>query len=448
MGRVYGNCKPGRVSPASPRHLNNAGEQLPPPVTTYSRSVRVAGAWKLHRLPLSTGATCLDGSQAGFYYFASPSTTLFKDSWVFFFEGGGWCVNEEDCAERAKTSRGSSHSWENTTSIGGILNRCCYFTRFCQFNRVYVKSCDGMGFAGNGRSTGVDAAFPQPQSATQVISAGQAIVTATLDALTASYGLAKNPVDMLVAGCSAGGRAALLYAPAIRRILMSKGVTFRRFKVMSMAGIFFPHVAAPTVHSHRRGGLGLKYHAATDRVLTPFSEHMRSIAQTSDMTMGSLATTGMAKCRANLPSREAWRCSWGLEPVELMPDAIPVFLVQSVFDLWQTSCILAAAPSPVFQGGCSEAAGWRGCIPWGQPIKASQTFKGVCTSDQLERMNAFQQSNLALLAQSPALRRPGYGGFFHGCNDHCTTSDAVVRLSLNNVSLRDATQKWCASLTI
>lgn len=403
------------------------------------------GVWNLHLLPLETGATCLDGSRAGFYYVPSPSEhPMLRDSWVFFFEGGGWCVGDEDCSARAKTSRGSSRTWQNQTAVGGILNRCCYFTRFCQFHRVYLKSCDGRGFAGNER-------YVTAQNApATTISAGQAIVKATIEALVASYGLAKKPVSMLISGCSAGGRAALLYAPAIRRMMLSRGVTFTRFKVMGIASIFFPHTVLGPFASRRAHGslgsreLGLNQTFLTDdRVLSPFAEHMRTIAEASDMQMGDLATTSMADCRSRMPPAESWRCSWGMEPVELMPYDIPVFLVQSVFDLWQTSCVLAASASSVFEGGCSSGPGWSRCIPWGQSIRATQPL-ATCSRHQQDRMNGFQLSNLAVLAQSQALHRPGYGGFFHACNDHCTTSDANVRLEINNVSMRDATQRWCA----
>ena len=77
---------------------------------------------------------------------------LNNQSWLLHFEGGGWCWSPEDCAVRAETRAGSSKDWdkkEGQIHIGGVVNKCCFCTKFCRFHRVYLKSCDGHAFSGD-----------------------------------------------------------------------------------------------------------------------------------------------------------------------------------------------------------------------------------------------------------------------------------------------------------
>ena len=198
------------------------------------------------------GTPCLDGSPAGFYHTPAYGA-VFKRSWIVYFEGGGWCVSAEDCALRATTTRGSSSRWAgNGTNFGHLLNKCCFVTPFCRFHRVMLKSCDGHSFAGgaviaspSSSSSPASAATPRLASSSsfaapppQLHSSGRAIVRATVQALLARFGL-RDAADVLVAGCSAGGLAALLHAEGIRAAMLEGGARPRRFKVASLAGVFF-----------------------------------------------------------------------------------------------------------------------------------------------------------------------------------------------------------------
>ena len=101
------------------------------------------GVWQYHQLPASSGATCLDGSPYGFFFLdgtpvpkSEPRSMRFNESWLLLFEGGGWCWSPEDCAFRAETKSGSSSDWHHpnkSISIGGLVNKCCFCTRFCRF---------------------------------------------------------------------------------------------------------------------------------------------------------------------------------------------------------------------------------------------------------------------------------------------------------------------------
>ena len=65
-------------------------------------------------------------------------------------EGGGYCVNETDCAERSHTDLGSSKNWKESVFLGGFLSdNCIENPHFCGWSVVFIPYCDGAFFAGN-----------------------------------------------------------------------------------------------------------------------------------------------------------------------------------------------------------------------------------------------------------------------------------------------------------
>lgn len=86
---------------------------------------------------------CLDGSPAGFYY-SAPSSGDGNNKWVIFFEGGGYCADQDSCMQRANTSLGSSHYWTSTT-IGksGYSSSQTENPYFYDSNHVYIPYCTG-----------------------------------------------------------------------------------------------------------------------------------------------------------------------------------------------------------------------------------------------------------------------------------------------------------------
>jgi len=95
------------------------------------------------------GAVCIDGTDAGFYITPSP-TEENKNDWVVFFQGGGWCFNEQDCLGRSNTFLGSSKNWPNTYEANGPMSMdCSNNPDFCNYNKVFIRYCDGNSFSGN-----------------------------------------------------------------------------------------------------------------------------------------------------------------------------------------------------------------------------------------------------------------------------------------------------------
>lgn len=370
--------------------------------------------------------TCLDGSPYGFYVGDShpfgrmwPRTMLHNESWLLLFEGGGWCWSPEDCALRAESQQGSSKAWMRTdnVSIGGIVNRCCFCTKFCRFRRVYLKSCDGHSFAGDAH---IDVP-PSNQSGSAITlrSAGRQIIHSVVQVLIDRYDLARAR-NVLVGGCSAGGLTALLNAEVIRDQLRTAGARLERFKVVSLAGIFFQPSAGDSMS------------------LAPFEEQMRAAVRLGNMTLPE-------SCRVRMAVGQEWRCMLGLALVEALPADLPAFIYQSRLDLWQTNCVLAAGRSRYFGLHCSSGH-WRPCLGWMAHLRSSSN----CAPEQWAALRAYEEANDAALAQSPALRRPGYGSFVHSCYDHCPSTYALINTGAtlypgmvnDSINVRESLHAW------
>ena len=374
------------------------------------------GTWELHLLPTSSGAVCLDGSPAGFYLFKAPAgTKRFKatnQSWVINFEGGGWCVSEEDCAIRAVGRAGSSQSWPRSGAFGGVLSKCCFCTSFCTYNRVLIKSCDGSSFSGAATRDVPAWGYINKQLAVprRVHIAGRAIVAQTLQVLIERFGLG-HANDVLVSGCSSGGLAALLLAGFVRSTLVAAAAPLRRFKVAAFSGLFF----VPE---------------SSDEARHPFAEQMRSVVR--------MAAIDSPSCLKG----PAGSCMLGTAPLEAVPLDIPVFVVQTPVDNWQASCILGAGgsrTSRIFLAGC-EHGPWGKCLGWMRG--AGGASKRNCMPWQFAQLRTYQRQVSDALTQSPALTRPGSGAFVHSCGNHCEDTDTLVYTRIGDVAIKQALAAW------
>ena len=434
--------------------------KLPPPGRNVGNCQ--PGNWVYHELPPSEHTTCLDGSPYGFYHMAAvpnprrePPSMRNNDSWMLNFEGGGWCWSPEDCAVRAGGRAGSSSQWEKAApSIGGISSKCCFCTRFCRFHRVYLKSCDGHAFGGN-------ATFEAPpllsrsgqqlphqrhgggalrDSAGRVLlrSNGRAILRAVIDELVGRFGM-REARHVLVLGCSAGGMAALLNAERIREQLLAAGARLARFKVATMAGIFFgrsPSAASPLPSPSPP--------LPTSAALSPFEEQLRAMVELGNVELP--ARCASASAAADGGGAPSWRCLLGLGLVEALPADLPAFAYQSRLDLWQTNCVFAAGRSRYFGLNCSADPAWHRCLGWMQPLKPSSR----CSAAQWAALRAYEEANGAQLLRSAALRRPGSGSFTHSCYDHCATTAGLINtgatllpgLVNDSINLREALFSW------
>jgi len=176
------------------------------------------------------GAVCLDGTDAGFYLTPSPNEDN-KNSWVIYFEGGGWCSSTQDCYNRSNTDLGSSKNWPEAISSGGPMDmNCVKNPDFCNYNKVFIKYCDGNSFSGNRQNSIVVNGKP-------LYFRGKQIVDAVLKTLKDNYNLssAKNAI---LTGCSAGGLATYLHADYVHNWLDKNTTQKVKYGAIPISGFF------------------------------------------------------------------------------------------------------------------------------------------------------------------------------------------------------------------
>ncbi|XP_066311572.1 pectin acetylesterase 5-like [Miscanthus floridulus] len=153
------------------------------------------------------GAVCLDGSPPGYHFqrgFGSGSR-----SWIVYLQGGAWCSSDnttETCSERKMTSYGSSKLMEAMTFDGIFSNQQPQNPDFYNWNKVFVRYCDGASFSGDAEG--------EAQDGTKLFFRGSRIWDAVVDELMGK-GM-DTAKQALLAGCSAGGLATLVHCDNFR----------------------------------------------------------------------------------------------------------------------------------------------------------------------------------------------------------------------------------------
>lgn len=96
--------------------------------------------------PYSDGV-CLDGSPPAYHF--SPGWGTGRTKWVIHMQSGGWCADVADCQARSATELGSSRKMPPSMPFSGILaNASADNPFFFNWNRAYVRYCDGASLAG------------------------------------------------------------------------------------------------------------------------------------------------------------------------------------------------------------------------------------------------------------------------------------------------------------
>lgn len=144
------------------------------------------------------GATCLDGSPAGYYWRrgVGPNASRFILSLV----GAGWCTDLASCKARSKTPIGSSLGWSKVVHGFGLANTSSKQNPFVGWSVAYVNSCDGALFLGNTTTSTARGSLHFR---------GRAILDAVIAQLVRTDGLGQAR-DLLLTGDSSGGVAAAL----------------------------------------------------------------------------------------------------------------------------------------------------------------------------------------------------------------------------------------------
>ena len=164
----------------------------------------------LNQYPL---AKCLDGSPSG-YYFVPATNTSVSNRFMVILEGGGMCTHDEGCTARSKTDLGSSKNWTRTfTWNDWSLTTSDMANPFRQWNKIWVKYCDGSIWSGARKS---------PSNETfNLWFNGHDTITAVFEDLAKSTTVNKTGSFITFAGGSAGGLGVFINYDYVASILES-----------------------------------------------------------------------------------------------------------------------------------------------------------------------------------------------------------------------------------
>jgi hypothetical protein len=175
-----------------------------------------------------SGARCLDGSPAGYYI----EVGSVPNKWVISLQGGGLCIEVDECKSRLNNSLGSSAYFEATydgidQTYGGRSDYAVEINPgFWNWTRVHVPYCNGDLWSGTRTSI---------ESTYGVYFSGHLTVKAVIEDLISKHSL--NEADELIfAGGSAGALGATANIDWVNQRL--PGVTI---SVLLNAGWFIPY---------------------------------------------------------------------------------------------------------------------------------------------------------------------------------------------------------------
>ncbi|KAM7493671.1 hypothetical protein LguiB_028280 [Lonicera macranthoides] len=175
---------------------------------------------------VAKGAVCLDGSAPA--YFLDRGVGEGANSWLVHLQGGAWCNSKDSCVTRSKSHLGTSDKMTETSYFDGILmNKKEDNPNFYNWNRVFVRYCDGSSYTG-------DVEKVDEVKGIKLHYRGERVFDAIMEDLL-SKGM-KNASNVLLSGTSAGGLATILHCDKFRALLP----TSTRVKCFS-DGAFFLH---------------------------------------------------------------------------------------------------------------------------------------------------------------------------------------------------------------
>ena len=175
------------------------------------------------------GSQCSDGSQAGFYYQAPPSSDG-DQTFVINLQGGGHCITQQSCQQRTHTALGSSKYWKQTMSgSGSYSNSPTENPDFYNAHHIFIPYCCGDWHIGM--------VTKPTQQTWGLYFDGHFIVKNILDVLIEKYNIL-NAKNILISGQSAGAIGAYMNLDFIADYLNTtqNGITI---KAAPNSGWFF-----------------------------------------------------------------------------------------------------------------------------------------------------------------------------------------------------------------
>lgn len=346
------------------------------------------------------GAKSLDGSVPA-YYFAPAVNASTKNRWVLYFKGGGWCIDDESCAARAKSELGSSKGLAATFEFeaGFSSSDCSLNEVFCDANRVILWYTDGGSFTGN-------AAAPAVVNGDQVWYRGHPNLQAIIESLKTNHGLGEA-TEVLISGGSAGGLASYLHADEVKAMIGSPALS--KYKVAPASGFFLNHTNA------------------VDQIV--YGQQMAYI-------FGIMNSTGGVplSCRQRVGPGREHECITAAAVWQTMET--PIFMMNSAIDSWQMDCIFTSVPVPLNSTGM-------GCHALPSPWPCVSSYHTCPYSPVVQGMLKYRADFLAAYNSGPTATKPGNGAFVHSCVSHVASQgEAWKQIMINGTSFHEAAQAW------
>jgi hypothetical protein len=347
-------------------------------------------------------ASCLDGSPFAFWIWPGNSS-----EWSVFINGGGWCLNEEECEGRTKNAYGSSRGYNITgpfAPAGGSGDYPVAYT--CQgldpnCTRVYLPYCDGSCFTSMRNSP-----WPVPGTNSTLHFKGLGNMERTLDVLAERFGLAQAR-RLVLSGGSAGGLSTYLHldrvSDRLRKLNPDPAVSLQVVG-RPVAGFFID--AAPYTPSPKKTGSPTMMASSY-----PAGANYSTEIKFGTAMFNSTPALSPA-CRAAHSGKE-WKC-W-MAPTAFPFVREPIFAVQSRFDEFQLMAILRLP--------CAKGQSFA------PPYKPSN-----CTAAEHTAIDNFGAELLSQFA--PVLSSKRGGAYLVSCIQH------DVHTLIANVTEEDAFASW------
>ena len=373
-----------------------------------------AGYLDLHLMTdkVDSGAMCLDGSPAGFNIRRAANGSAHRNDWMLFFEGGGWCYNEEDCYLRSLTYIGSSVDWADAAVQEGVASEDCKVSPFCGFNHVYMRYCDGTSFSS-------DLEEPLVYNDTNLLHfRGKRNLEAVLETITEQYGF-HEAEHILLSGCSAGGMSAYLHSNAIEAYSRAVAPKLTTFKTAPCSGMFLDYQNEAGVHV--------------------WANEISHIVELTNMTSGF---------DAGCVAEHGWRCVFPLVAYQYI--TAPVFVMNSAVDLYSSLCMFVVSMPPNFPNPPASY------YPIGQTcFSASTAEAGVggevascaygkgCSNAKDPLLVWYLNFFVASLTNTSKVHSSQNGAYIDTCLTHCGASlEAFPYISFGSTSLKSALTDW------
>ncbi|KAH6760810.1 hypothetical protein C2S51_017759 [Perilla frutescens var. frutescens] len=337
---------------------------------------------------IEKNAVCIDGTPAGYHF--DPGFGDGVNNWIVHLMGGGWC-GLYTCFRRIGQFHGSTNGI-GPMFFGGILSsNQTANPEFYNWNRVYVRYCDGMSFLGD---------TEQDDSGHPVQLRGSRIFSAVMDELLQVKGMQKAD-NVLLSGSSAGGLASILHCDGFRALVPNS----KRVKCVADAGFFLGAKNLPAADGRYNGFAGLiQFHNATNILPTSCTSKMNaSLCALAEYVVGDIQT--------------------------------PVFIVNSAFDSFQLQNMM--------KPDAPDLEGWNTKCVNNSASDLPLPRPDTCTPPQMQLIKDFRGTFLDTINGLADV--PSRGLFITSCYNHVFIEDNTwtdTQCKLENKTVSEAVGDW------